>query len=127
MIDHVGINVINLEKRKIFYQKALAHLSYQVISEYPASVTGNISILGMGVPPKADFWLAEGSLGKPLSHAAFTEENRKVVDEFHKEAISPGGRDHGRPGLRPNFHANYYGAFVLDPDDNNIEAVSHKP
>jgi catechol 2,3-dioxygenase-like lactoylglutathione lyase family enzyme len=127
MIDHMGINVTNLERSKTFYQKALAPLGYQVISEYPASVTGSVSVVGMGVPPKADFWLAEGSLGKPPSHVAFRAENRKVVDEFYKEAISAGGRDNGKPGLRPHYHSNYYGAFVLDLDGNNIEAVCHKP
>lgn len=123
----MGINVTNLEKSKLFYQKALAPIGYQLIAEYPASVTGNVSVIGMGVPPKADFWIALGIPGKPPIHVAFRVKTRKEVDEFFQAAIAAGGKDNGKPGLRPHYHANYYGAFVLDPDGNNIEAVCHSP
>lgn len=127
MIDHTGINVSDFNKSKQFYQKVLAPLGYQVLVEFPVSVTGTVAVAGFGVPPKPDFWIHEGNPGKPPSHIAFRAENRKAVDAFYKEAISAGGKDNGRPGLRPHYHANYYGAFVLDPDGNNIEAVCHTP
>jgi predicted lactoylglutathione lyase len=60
-------------------------------------------------------------------HVAFTAQSRAAVDEFYRAAVRVGGRDNGAPGLRPHYHANYYGAFVLDPDGNNVEAVCHKP
>ena len=127
MIDHMGINVTNLEKAKLFYQKTLAPLGYEVLAEYPASVTGNVAVVGLGVKPKPDFWITQGSTGKPPLHVAFRAKTKIEVDEFYKEAISAGGKDNGRPGLRPHYHANYYGAFILDPDGNNIEAVCHTP
>jgi catechol 2,3-dioxygenase-like lactoylglutathione lyase family enzyme len=123
----MGIKVTDLNKGKEFYQKALAPLGYQVLAEYPASVTGTVAVVGFGIPPKPDFWISQGGLGKPPLHVAFRAETRKQVDDFYAAAISVGGRDNGKPGLRPHYHANYYGAFVLDPDGNNIEAVCHFP
>jgi predicted lactoylglutathione lyase len=84
-------------------------------------------VVGLGVKPKPDFWITQGSTGKPPLHVAFRAKTKIEVDEFYKEAISAGGKDNGKPGLRPNYHANYYGAFILDPDGNNIEAVCHNP
>jgi predicted lactoylglutathione lyase len=121
----MGIIVVNLEKSKKFYQLALGPIGYQIIAEYSASVTGTEAVVGMGIPPKADFWLSQGSPGKPAIHVAFRVENRKMVDEFYKAAIAAGGTDNGKPGIRPQYHANYYGAFILDLDGNNIEAVCH--
>ena len=75
---------------------------------------------------KPFFWLgAEESSGKV--HVAFLAEDRKTVDAFYKAAIAAGGRDNGKPGLRQHYHPDYYGAFVLDPDGHNIEAVCHRP
>ena len=82
-------------------------------------------VLGFGVPPKPDFWVAEGKPSEPRIHIAFHAENRKLVDEFYRAALAAGGRDNGPPGPRPHYHENYYGAFVLDPDGHNIEAVCH--
>ena len=123
----MGLNVSDLEKSKLFYQKALAPLGYQVLAEYPAAVTGKVPVIGFGVPPKPDFWLSLGNPGKPPLHVAFRVKTRKEVDEFFQAAISSGGKDNGKPGLRPHYHENYYGAFILDPDGNNIEAVCHTP
>src|SRR5262249_18182475 len=80
-----------------------------------------------GVPPKPDFWIGQGTSNLPPIHVAFRAESRDKVDEFYAAAIAAGGRDHGPPGLRPQYHPDYYGAFVLDPDGHNIEAVCHDP
>jgi predicted lactoylglutathione lyase len=76
---------------------------------------------------KPDFWISKGSPNNPPIHVAFRASSREMVDEFHRTAIQAGGRDNGKPGLRPHYHPSYYGAFVLDPDGHNIEAVCHQP
>ena len=81
---------------------------------------------GFGVAPKPDFWIGEGAPNVPPIHVAFRAESRAQVDAFHKAAVAAGGRDNGAPGLREHYHPNYYGAFVLDPDGHNIEAVCHR-
>jgi catechol 2,3-dioxygenase-like lactoylglutathione lyase family enzyme len=82
---------------------------------------------GLGVPPKPDFWIGKApQAGTPI-HIAFRAETRAQVDAFYKAATAAGGRDNGAPGLRPHYHANYYGAFVLDPDGHSVEAVCHAP
>lgn len=128
MIDHVGFAVSDYEKAKAFYAKALAPLGYALIMEVPAE--GNPSeapAAGFGKGGKPDFWIGgEGKLEKPL-HVAIVAETRAAVDAFHKAALAAGARDNGAPGLRPHYHPNYYGAFVLDPDGHNIEAVCHSP
>ena len=73
------------------------------------------------------FWIGTGGKVSVGTHVAFAAESRKIVDEFYAAAMAAGGRDNGKPGLRPHYHENYYGAFVLDPDGNNIEAVCHSP
>lgn len=127
MIDHTGVNVSDPVKSRRFYEAALAPLGYQVMMEIPKEHTGGRVVLGMGVPPKPDFWLAEGATQTPHIHTAFRADNRKQVDEFYRAAIAAGGKDNGAPGLRPHYHANYYGAFVLDPDGHNVEACCHEP
>jgi catechol 2,3-dioxygenase-like lactoylglutathione lyase family enzyme len=83
---------------------------------------------GMGVGgAMPDFWISQGEAQRPPLHIAFNAENRASVDAFHQAACGAGGRDNGQPGLRPHYHQDYYGAFVIDPDGNNIEAVCHKP
>jgi predicted lactoylglutathione lyase len=79
------------------------------------------------VPPKPDFWINEGTPQTPRVHLAFRAENRAQVDAFYAAAIAAGGTDNGKPGLRPHYHPDYYGAFVLDPDGHNVEAVCHTP
>ena len=78
-----------------------------------------------GVAPKPDFWIAQSAPNEPRVHIAFRADTRSVVDAFYRAAIAAGGRDNGAPGIRPHYHDNYYGAFVLDPDGHNIEAVCH--
>jgi catechol 2,3-dioxygenase-like lactoylglutathione lyase family enzyme len=118
MIDHTGVSVSDVARSKAFYRAALAPLGYAVLAE-----VGDFA--GFGVPPKPDFWIGKGTPNTPPVHVAFRAETRAVVDAFHKAALAAGGRDNGPPGLRPHYHANYYGAFVLDPDGHNIEAVCH--
>jgi catechol 2,3-dioxygenase-like lactoylglutathione lyase family enzyme len=98
-----------------------------MLMELPASVTGSTDVAGFGEPPKPDFWISKGAPNKPPLHIAFRVPNRALVDAFYKAAMAAGGVDNGKPGVRPHYHPNYYGAFVLDPDGHNIEAVCHEP
>jgi catechol 2,3-dioxygenase-like lactoylglutathione lyase family enzyme len=125
MIDHTGLQVSDPEKSRQFYEGALAPLGYAVLMAVPTEYTGGKVVLGMGIAPKPDFWLAEGTPNQPRLHVAFRAENRQQVDEFYRAALAAGGKDNGPPGPRPHYHEKYYGAFVLDPDGHNIEAVFH--
>jgi catechol 2,3-dioxygenase-like lactoylglutathione lyase family enzyme len=127
MIDHTGLNMSDPAKSRRFYEEALKPLGYKVLMEIPKEHTGGRVVLGMGVAPKPDFWLAEGTPQTPHIHTAFRADSRKQVDEFYRAAIAAGGKDNGPPGPRPHYHDNYYGAFVLDPDGHNVEAVCHEP
>lgn len=127
MIDHTGLNVSNPEKSRAFYEKALAPLGYRTLAEVPKEHTGGLAVLGFGVSPKPDFWVTEGKPNEPRIHIAFRAANHAEVDAFYAAAIAAGGKDNGNPGPRPHYHANYYGAFVLDPDGHNVEAVCHEP
>ena len=121
MIDHVSLHLLDYAKSKRFFERALAPLGYSVVMEFGGAVAG----LGAGGTP--DFWIAQSDAagaGKPI-HVAFASSNRATVDAFYHAALAAGGRDNGAPGLRPQYHPNYYGAFVFDPDGNNIEAVCH--
>ncbi|MGB6397173.1 MAG: VOC family protein [Bradyrhizobium sp.] len=128
MIDHIGFPVSDFERSKAFYLKALAPLDYGLVMEMMQDrPPGEAPAAGFGAKGKPDFWIGgEGGLDKPL-HVAIVAKDRAVVDAFYKAAIAAGGRDNGAPGIRAHYHANYYGAFVLDPDGHNIEAVCHKP
>jgi catechol 2,3-dioxygenase-like lactoylglutathione lyase family enzyme len=126
MIDHTGIHVSDLGRSKDFYRAALGAIGYQLLVELPAAVAGT-DVAGFGEPPKPDFWIDQGTPNAPPVHVAFRVANRALVDAFHQAAIAAGGRDNGAPGPRPHYHPNYYGAFVLDPDGHNIEAVCHAP
>ena len=120
MIDHIILTVSDYAASKAFYLAALAPLGYEVIMEFgPAG--------GFGVAGKPDFWIRQAEPVRPPVHVAFSSGDRATVDRFWEAAIAAGGRDNGPPGLRPDYHPNYYGAFVFDPDGNNIEAVCHRP
>ena len=118
MIDHAGVTVANVARSKMFYRAALAPLGYTMLMEWE-------QFAGFGVAPKPDFWIGQGVPNEPRVHVAFRADTRAMVDAFHRAALAAGGRDNGAPGLRPHYHENYYGAFVLDPDGHNIEAVCH--
>ena len=126
MIDHVGFSVSDYARARAFYEKALAPLGYVLVMETTAQETGKPAA-GFGANVKPDFWIGgEGKLDKPL-HIAILAKDRATVDAFHRAAVAAGGRDNGSPGVRPHYHPNYYGAFVLDLDGHNIEAVCHTP
>jgi catechol 2,3-dioxygenase-like lactoylglutathione lyase family enzyme len=119
MIDHTGLPVSDFEKSKRFYAAALAPLGYELMMEFDGAA-------GFGAGGKPDFWIGKAE-ARPASgiHVAFASADRATVDAFYKAAIAAGGRDNGAPGLRTIYHPTYYGAFVLDPDGNNVEAVCH--
>ncbi|HKU08315.1 MAG TPA: VOC family protein [Bradyrhizobium sp.] len=127
MIDHIGFPVSDYARAKAFYLKALAPLGYGLIMEVGQEEHAGESAAGFGADGKPDFWIgSEGGLNKPM-HIAITAKDRATVDAFYAAAMAAGGRDNGAPGIRAHYHPNYYGAFVLDPDGHNIEAVCHAP
>jgi catechol 2,3-dioxygenase-like lactoylglutathione lyase family enzyme len=127
MIDHTGVVVSDFSTSKDFYRAALAPFGYTLLMEVSAAQTGRGDAAGFGIAPKPDFWIGSGAPNVPPAHVAFRATDRAQVDAFYRAAIAAGGHDNGAPGLRPHYHPNYYGAFVLDPDGHNIEAVCHLP
>jgi catechol 2,3-dioxygenase-like lactoylglutathione lyase family enzyme len=119
IIDHIGLTVGNLSRSRSFYTRALAPLGIEPVMEAGGWV-------GFGRDGKPEFWFGEqGGSGAPM-HVAFACETREQVRDFHEAAMAAGGRDNGPPGVREIYHPDYYGAFVLDPDGHNIEAVCHR-
>ena len=121
MLEHVTIGVSDIGQSQAFYDRAL----------HPLGITRLYAeadrFAGYGVPPKAFFWIGRRETYQTCAHIAFAAKDRAAVDRFYEEAIAAGGKDNGPPGMRPNYHPNYYGAFILDPDGHNIEAVCHSP
>ena len=126
MIDHIGIAVSDFDKSKAFYDAAFAAIGARLMMMVPPEYTGGKKVGGYG-RVKPDFWLHEADDTGPGRHYAFTAASRAEVDAFHEAAMAAGGKDNGAPGLRPQYHEHYYGAFVIDPDGNNVEAVCHRP
>jgi len=126
MIDHVGIRTAKIAESRAFYDKAFAALGGSMMMQVPPEYTGGKAYLGYGRDHPC-FWLEEADASTSAQHIAFTARNRAEVDAYYQAAIAAGGRDNGGPGLRPQYHKDYYGAFVFDPDGNNIEAVCHAP
>ncbi|MBK8974613.1 MAG: VOC family protein [Planctomycetes bacterium] len=120
MIDHVILNVRDVAASKRFYARALAPLGFEIVMEMPGGV-------GFGIAGKPEFWISSRPGAHSGVHVAFRSDDRAGVDAFHAAALQAGGRDNGPPGLREMYHPSYYGAFVFDPDGNNIEAVCHTP
>jgi catechol 2,3-dioxygenase-like lactoylglutathione lyase family enzyme len=120
IIDHIGLVVGDYRRSKYFYTRALAPLGIGLQME-----AGGWA--GFGKNGKPEFWFGEGESGtlRPV-HIAFVAESRVLVGAFYVAALAAGGRDNGPPGIREIYHSNYYGAFVLDPDGHNIEAVCHR-
>jgi catechol 2,3-dioxygenase-like lactoylglutathione lyase family enzyme len=122
MLDHLGLDVADYPTSKAFYQRALAPLGIELIME-PVPGVG-----GFGDAGKPYFWI--GRRGRPAQvgvHVAFAADTREQVDAFHAAALEAGATDNGAPGKREIYHPDYYGAYVLDPDANNVEAVCHTP
>ncbi len=123
-LDHVGLTVGDFARAKSFYSAALQPLGISLVMELDRAATGGYEGAGFG-KGKPDFWISGGAASSPI-HVAFAANSRADVDAFYKAAIAAGGTDNGAPGLRPHYHKDYYGAFVLDPDGNNVEAVCHR-
>jgi catechol 2,3-dioxygenase-like lactoylglutathione lyase family enzyme len=124
MIDHLLINVSDLESSKAFYKKALTPLGYEMSPEFTSETTGTKSVAF--AVSQMDFMIAQGPRKIPPSHVAFRAKSRALVKRFYKAAIAAGGRDFGKPKLYPEYDKNYFAAYVRDPDGHNIEAVCHK-
>lgn len=125
MIDHMTFRVRDLAATRRFYERALAPLGYKV--GYEGEIDG-VRMLGLEEGGQYDSWFVESPQAPSgPTHLAWRAQSRAAVDAFHAAAMAAGGRDNGPPGLRPHYHADYYGAFVLDPDGNNVEAVCHAP
>lgn len=120
IIDHFGMAVSNHERSKAFYSVALAPLGIELVMEMEG-------LAGFGKNGKPEFWLAVHDKPQHPMHIAFSADSRTQVRQFHEAALEAGGKDNGAPGVRAIYHPDYYGAFVLDPDGHNIEAVCHKP
>ena len=121
MLDHVGLNVSDYERSKAFYLAALAPLGIGAVMEFP-----EWKALGLGDGQKPYLWIYERGTPSTSTHVALATLDVDRVDAFHAAALAAGGTDNGAPGLRPQYHPSYYGAFVLDPDGNNVEAVCHR-
>ena len=121
MLDHVSLGVSDFAGSKAFYDRALAPLGLKVLM-------GDETTFGGYGDARPFFWIGQAE-GQPSAraHVAFSAADRAVVDAFYRAALAAGGRDNGAPGLRPQYHPDYYGAFVLDLEGNNIEAVCHTP
>jgi catechol 2,3-dioxygenase-like lactoylglutathione lyase family enzyme len=134
MIDHLGFNVGDIKASRAFYDRALASLQIAVVMEVTPDQTPNgATHIGYGKTAdsgdiqagKPSFWISDGGAGGNVLHVAFVAKSQAQVDAFYEAAVAAGGTDNGRPGPRPEYHPGYYGAFVLDPDGHNIEAVWH--
>jgi catechol 2,3-dioxygenase-like lactoylglutathione lyase family enzyme len=125
VLDHIGIGVSDYDRSRQFYIHALSALEIGVVLEVTAEQTGSDPACGFGSNNKPYFWIGPGPAAR--CHVAFTAQSRRDVDSFYKMALAAGGRDNGPPGIRAHYHTDYYGAFVLDPDGHNIEAVCHLP
>ena len=123
MFDHVAFGVSDYAASKAFFLKALEPLGVAVVSEGPPTYG-----VELGRPDvKSSLCICQTEEKPALLHLAFTAENRQQVDAFYRAALKAGGKDNGAPGLCPEYHANYYAAFVIGPDGHNIEVVCHDP
>ena len=120
MFDHIGFGVTDLDASKQFFLEALEPIGVSVVMEGPYGV-------GLGQNGKPSLWFHEATDKAAPIHLAFAAENRQQVDAFYHAALAAGGKDNGAPGLRPQYHQHYYGAFVIGPDGHNVEAVCHLP
>ena len=119
LIDHISLSISDVERSKQFYTRVLATLDIEQVGETHGWI-------GFGRNGKGDFWFGVDDEAQHPMHFAFLAESRAQVDAFHAAAIKAGGKDNGKPGLRPEYHPDYYGAFIIDPDGHNIEAVCHQ-
>jgi len=128
MIDHLSFYATHYPASKAFYEAVLAPLGYGLVREMTATWDPEFPgrrMCAFGPPGKACLWLMEVKEPASPRHVAFTAKDRTAVDAFHHAALQSGAKDNGAPGERPIYHPHYYGAFVFDPDGNNVEAVFH--
>ncbi|HET6332951.1 MAG TPA: VOC family protein [Polyangiales bacterium] len=129
MIDHMSIQVLDYEKSKAFYTQALGPLGYSVVMEITRDQVPELpssAVCGLG-EERPDFWLAGAKAPTSPQHLAFRAPSRSSVDAFFKAALAAGAKSNGEPGVRAHYHPNYYGAFVIDINGHNLEAVCHDP
>lgn len=126
MLDHIGLTVSDFARARAFYDAALAPLGVAMVMEVTPEQTGGSSHLGYGSDGRPYFWIGDAGATTGALHVVFTAPDRATVDAFYAASLAAGGRDNGAPGLREHYHPTYYGAFVLDPDGHNIEAVCHQ-
>jgi catechol 2,3-dioxygenase-like lactoylglutathione lyase family enzyme len=119
IIDHIGLAVSDYSQSKAFFTQALAPLSITLVKEVA-------DWAGFGRNGKPEFWFGPHSQAQSPMHIAFAAESRAQVDAFYEAALKAGAKDNGPPGIREIYHPSYYGAFVIDPDGHNIEAVCHR-
>ena len=122
VIDNVGLKVADFDLSKAFFREALATLGIELLADM---TFGRERVAGFGKGQHPTFWISNGKESRGDTHVAFVAASRAEVNAFYSVALSMGGRDNGAPGLRAQYHPNYYGAFVFDPDGHNIEAVCH--
>lgn len=130
MIDHLSFYATDYAASKAFYEAVLSSLGYGLAMEFQATWDPEFPerwMCAFGPPGKAVFWVIQVKAPASPRHVAFSAKDRASVDAFHRAALKAGGKDNGAPGARPHYHPNYYGAFALDPDGNNVEAVCHAP
>jgi catechol 2,3-dioxygenase-like lactoylglutathione lyase family enzyme len=126
MIDHITFGVSDFARSTAFYDRALAPLGVKRLFDVPPEHSGGVSVTGYG-DDRPWFWIAEQDATRGKLHVAMLAADRATVDAFYSAALAAGGRDNGAPGPRPHYGPDYYGAFVLDPDGHNIEAVCRRP
>lgn len=129
IVDHIGFGVADYPRAKAFYSAALAPLGMTLIMEVDPKTNqgGKVWACGFGKGGKPEFWIGSDGKTTPPMHIAFVVDSRAEVRAFHAAALKAGATDNGAPGVRSQYHPNYYGAFVRDHDGHNIEAVCHKP
>jgi catechol 2,3-dioxygenase-like lactoylglutathione lyase family enzyme len=128
IIDHMGFGVSDYDRAKDFYVAALAPLGLSLVTEVgPRTPGAKVSACGFGKDGKPEFWLGSEGKTTPHLHVAFVADTRAQVRAFYEAALRAGGKDNGAPGIRTQYHASYYGAFVYDLDGHNVEAVCHEP
>lgn len=126
MFDHMGLGTADYQRATAFYDAALAPLGIRQLYVVPKEFTNGVDVVGYG-RERPMFWVAGQDPTSGKLHIAFAAETRAQVDAFYEAALKAGGKDNGPPGLRPHYDKDYYGAFVLDPDGFNVEAVCRSP